>query len=82
MLMEWKTEYYKSEKIFPMYSEKWHISPMYTQNLSKLAFFLFKKKKHIDKLNEYIGRQRTLNSQTILKEKNKYRGLTQTNFKT
>ena len=64
-----------------MYSEKWHIPPMYTQNLSKLAFFLFKKK-HIDKLNEYIGRQRTLNSQTILKEKNKYRGLTQTNFKT
>ena len=44
MLMEWKTEYYKSEKIFPMYSEKWHISPIYTQNLSKLAFFLFKKK--------------------------------------
>lgn len=64
-----------------MHSEKWQISPMYSQNLSKLAFFLFKKK-HIDKLNEYIGRQRTLKSQTILKEKNKYGGLTQPNFKT
>ena len=52
-------------------------SPQCTYKI--LANFLSFLKKHIDKLNEYTGRQRTFNTQTILKEKNK---CTQVNFKT